>query len=188
VLALSLYFGLIAAACVAGTRGLPEKDGIGNFGQVDEVLYRGAQPDEVAIQSLKRLGVKTIVDLRTGTNMSKREAAAAQANGIVYTNVPFKGTSRPTDEQINRVLALIQTSAGPVFVHCQHGCDRTGTVIACYRIQHDGWSTEVALQEANQYGMSKLERGMRAYVIDFGKRAKPLEFKPKQVEATARFN
>jgi len=183
-LLLSLALLGIPFASPAGERGSPAQDGIGNFGRVNEGLYRGARPDEAAMQSLKRLGVKTIINLRRADEASKMEAPDAQANGITYTNVPFKGTGRPTDEQILKVLSIIQTSRGPVFVHCQHGCDRTGTVIACYRIQHDGWSSEAALAEARRYGMSKLERGMRKYVINFAKKTKPPEFKAKLVDST----
>ena len=56
-----------------------------------------------------------------------------------------------------------------MFIHCLHGCDRTGTIIACYRIQHDGWTSEQALREADQYGMSQWEVGMRNYIKDFEK-------------------
>jgi tyrosine-protein phosphatase SIW14 len=52
-------------------------------------------------------------------------------------------------------------------VHCRRGADRTGTVIACYRITHDGWSNRKALQEATSYGMSWIEFGMQRYVLAF---------------------
>jgi protein tyrosine/serine phosphatase len=55
----------------------------------------------------------------------------------------------------------------PVFVHCRRGKDRTGTVIACYRIQHDGWTNIHALEEAKSHGMSFAERSMRAYILHF---------------------
>jgi protein tyrosine/serine phosphatase len=93
-------------------------------------------------------------------------------NGLVYTNIPMRGLGRPGDDQVIKVLALIETLPSPVFIHCQHGCDRTGTVIACYRIQHDGWLNELALREAETYGISHFERGMRSYILKFPKPAK----------------
>jgi tyrosine-protein phosphatase SIW14 len=162
---------ILTIAGLARGRGLPPQQGINNFGQISPALYRGAQPDEAGILNLKRLGVTTIVNLRLKDDAWKPEAALAQANGITYTNVPLKGMGRPTEDQIATVLAIVQNSPGRVFVHCRYGCDRTGTVIACYRIQHDGWSSAAALTEARRYGMSKFERGMRAYVLDFGKKA-----------------
>lgn len=181
---LTLFVGTIASPAFG--RGLPAQNGIINFGQINEGLYRGAQPDEAALRNLKSLGVKMIINLRMAGDTWKREAIEAQANGIIYTNVPLRGTGRPVNDQVSKALTIIQTAPGPVFVHCQHGCDRTGTIIACYRIRHDGWSSEAALAEARRYGMSKLERSMRAYVVDFGRDPKSAPLKAKQVDLTAR--
>ena len=166
-----LAFGwvFVMAVSAAEHRGLPPQEGIANFGKVNEGLYRGAQPDEPAIKNLKRLGIKTIINLRMTNEASKAEQPMARTNGISYTNVPIHGVGRPADEQVRKVLALIEALPGPVFVHCEHGCDRTGTIIACYRIKHDRWSPDTALREAARYGMSWLERGMRSYVLDFAK-------------------
>ena len=56
-------------------------------------------------------------------------------------------------------FVLLRPGDGPVFIHCRRGKDRTGTVIACYRMQHDGWNNAKAQAEANEFGMSHLERG-----------------------------
>jgi protein tyrosine/serine phosphatase len=168
---LSLAGLVVVLLCFAGDRGLPAQNGILNFGQVNDHLYRGAEPDTAAVQNLAHLGVKTIIDLRIGKEVRAQEAAEAAAAGIFYTNIPFKGLGRPTDAQIAGALSNIEASAGPVFVHCEHGCDRTGTVIACYRIRHDQLSGEAAQTEADHYGMSKLERGMRSFIADFAKSA-----------------
>jgi protein tyrosine/serine phosphatase len=119
------------------------------------------------MQTLKRLGVRSIINLRLTNDVWRPEAAQARALGMAYTNVPMHGMRRPTDESIRRILTLIRTLPGPVFVHCQRGADRTGTVIACYRIQHDHWSSDQAQREADHYGMSKLERDLRKYIVDF---------------------
>jgi protein tyrosine/serine phosphatase len=162
---------LLAAGNVAGARerGLPPSEGIVNFGKVNDSLYRGAQPDALGIRNLKKLGVRTILNLRMTNDVWEAEAAEASANGLIYTNVPMKGFGRPTPEQVAKALAIIETLPSPVFVHCQHGCDRTGTIIACYRIRRDQWSSELALQEAKHYGISKFAWGMRKYIAEFGK-------------------
>jgi protein tyrosine phosphatase (PTP) superfamily phosphohydrolase (DUF442 family) len=166
-----LLFGL--ALCGAGERGLPVQEGILNFGKVDDHVFRGAQPDADGIRNLKRLGIKLIVNLRMPGDIWKDEAAEALANGILYTNIPMSGVGRPNDNDVRRVLLLFETFSAPVFIHCQHGRDRTGTVVACYRIQHDRWPNELALREAERYGISRFEYLMRRYVLDFVRVSKP---------------
>jgi uncharacterized protein (TIGR01244 family) len=162
---------LIVALSAAGERGLPPNEGIRNFGKVSDSLYRGAQPDATGIRNLARVGVKSIINLRMTSDVWQAEAAEALAGGITYTNVPLKGSGRPADAQVTTLLALIETLPAPVFVHCKHGCDRTGTIIACYRIRQGGWPNEAALEEARKYGLSKLEFGMIQYIRDFGRAA-----------------
>jgi uncharacterized protein (TIGR01244 family) len=160
---------LISALPAAGERGLPPREDIRNFGKVNDSLYRGAQPDAAGIRNLARLGIKSIINLRKSNDVWKAETAEARASGITYTNIPLKGLGRPTHEQVATLLALIENLPAPVFVHCQHGCDRTGTIIACYRIRQGGWPNEAALEEARKYGLSKLEHGMIDYILNFGK-------------------
>ena len=162
---------LTVTLCAADERGLPPQHGIGNFGKINDSLYRGAQPNAVGIRNLARFGIKSIINLRLTNDVWQAEAAEARANGITYTNVPLRGLGRPTHAQVTTLLTLIQTLPAPVFVHCEHGCDRTGTVIACYRIRHGGWPNEAALEEARKYGLSRLERGMIDYIREFGKRS-----------------
>lgn len=153
---------------------MPATDAIPNFGVVTSQLYRSAQPDGPALEALARRGVKTIINLQMPDDVDPAEEVFARAHGIQYVSVPFAGFSAPTDEQIARVLDLIERSPGPVLVHCQHGADRTGTVIACYRITRQGWSVDEAMAEAKRYGISPFQRGMQAYI----RRAVPLPVVP----------
>ena len=113
--------------------------GIHNFHQVNAHVYRGAQPDEQGFQYLAKIGVKVVVDLREADVRSQVEQRLVTASGMQYVNVPMTGLNPPTQAEIAQVLRILEDeTGGPVFVHCKRGADRTGTVIAAYRIDHDG--------------------------------------------------
>jgi len=139
-----------------------------NFHQVDSKLYRGAQPKKGDYEEIANLGIKTVVNLRGKGEGVLREEREVRGKGLRYFNVPFERAGRPHDADIERVLSIIKTPEyQPVFVHCKQGADRTGTVIAIYRITHDGWTSEKAKEEANRYGMHMWEVGMKNYIHDF---------------------
>jgi len=140
---------------------------ISNFHQVDTNLFRGAQPAPREFQDLARLGIKTVLDLREESH-ARSERKIVEAAGMRYISIPLNGRTAPSDAQIAQALAVIADSAnGPVFIHCRRGADRTGTVIACYRIAHDQWPNQKALEEAHGFGMSWTEFGMKNYVLHY---------------------
>jgi protein tyrosine/serine phosphatase len=153
-----------------------------NFSKVSDRLYRGAQPTEEGFRKLKELGITTVINLRAEDELGLGEKETVERLGLRYHNVGLPGLSRPTDEQVARVLAIIDASEdGPVFIHCRRGSDRTGTIVAVYRISHEGWTGEKALAEAKRYGLSWAEFGMRRYISDYYER----QSKAKQSAATA---
>jgi len=140
---------------------------ISNFHQVDSHVFRGGQPKAAEFAALAHLGVKTVLDLRE-ENYARGEQKLVEAAGMRFISLPMGGLAAPSDQQIARALAIIEDSVnGPVFVHCRRGADRTGTVIACYRVAHDGWENQRALDEARSLGMSWIERAMRSYVLHY---------------------
>ena len=144
-------------------------DGVGNFMKVNDHVYRGAQPTEEGFQNLAKLGIKTVVDLQAaGDERARDEAKWVKAAGMQYISVPMKGMATPRDEDVAKVLALLEDqTTGPVFVHCHAGADRTGGVIACYRIEHDGWTNKKAFQEAKNMGTTWIHFAIHDYIKDF---------------------
>ncbi len=162
---------LICFASVSVAQNEAEYKELPNFHQVNGNLYRGAQPKHGGIQRLAQLGIKTIINLRGDDNHARDEEAEARAVGLRYFNVPMNNFGHPSEERVNRVLAIINARENqPVFVHCKRGADRTGTIIAIYRIEHNGWTSERAKAEANRYGMAVWQIGMKHYIHDYYKR------------------
>jgi tyrosine-protein phosphatase SIW14 len=142
--------------------------GIENFHQVDEHVYRGAQPTQQGFGYLARIGVKTVIDLREADDRSRAEESAVRSAGIKYVNVPMTGLTPPTEAEITRILAILEdASDGPVFVHCKRGADRTGAVIAAYRIDHEAWDNTRALNEAMANGMSIFQLPRQSFIRNF---------------------
>jgi protein tyrosine/serine phosphatase len=157
---------LLLARLSAGADAAPPH--VRNFGQVNQNLFRGGMPTDDALQELKALGVGLIIDLREEGTERQAEKQKVEQLGIRYAHVPMRALSAPRPAEIQQVLSLIlHESSAKVYVHCLRGKDRTGTVIACYRIQHDGWDNQRALAEAKDYGMSRLEKAMQSFILHF---------------------
>jgi protein tyrosine/serine phosphatase len=78
------------------------------------------------------------------------------------------GMTPPTEAQITKILALLEDGkSGPVFVHCNRGADRTGAVIAAYRIDYDHWNNGRALKEALLFGMSPFQEPRQNFIRKF---------------------
>ena len=139
-----------------------------NFYKVNERLYRGGQPARGGVKKLAELGIKTIINMRGADDQTRSEEKEAKAAGITYFNIPMPGLSRPTHEQVERVMAIINAEENwPVFIHCKRGSDRTGTIVALYRISHDEWTASKAMSEAKDFGLSWMEFGMKDYISDY---------------------
>lgn len=162
---IALFLYLSASAIAADN---PVSEYIRNFGEVNDHLYRGGQPTQRGLEELAARHVDLVIDLREPSADTKLEQEMVEALKMKFLNIPLHDFGAPSNEDMQRVLwLLVNGDSKRIFVHCWRGKDRTGTVIACYRIQHDGWDNRKALQEAHKYGISFTERGMRSYILHF---------------------
>ena len=152
----------------ASAQSQQERKELPNFHKINDRLYRSAQPKADGYKRLAELGIKTVIDLRGAGRRARAEEAQAQAAGLRYFNVPLPAWGRPDDRQIERVLALIDAPENwPVLIHCRRGADRTGLIVACYRISREGWALERARDEARQCGLSWAQWWMKDYISDY---------------------
>jgi arylsulfatase len=138
-----------------------EKPGLPNLHCVSANLYRGAQPTAEGMRTLQEMGIKTVINLR-GFHSDRKEAAGTP---LALEAISFK-TWHPENEDIVRFLRLVTDHPrGPIFVHCQHGADRTGLMIAIYRVAVDGWTKRDAIDEMTKgdFGFHSVWKNLIAY-------------------------
>lgn len=124
--------------------------GVDNFGRVNEHLYRGAQPEPSAYAALKRMGIDTVVKL--DNEVQPDEKRLAETQGLRFVNLPWNGEGLPSHEQVVTFLTLMHDHPDyHVFVHCRVGADRTGVMVALYRMEFDRWTPAQAESEMFQF-------------------------------------
>jgi protein tyrosine/serine phosphatase len=123
-------------------------DGAPNLFKVSDTLYRSAQPSAQGMRNLKALGVKTIINLRSFHS----DRDELKGLDLAYDDFYMKAW-HPEEHEAVRFLQIVADSANaPVLVHCRHGADRTGVMVALYRVAVQGWSKQEAITEMTQGG------------------------------------
>jgi tyrosine-protein phosphatase SIW14 len=153
-----------AAIPAVATSGAPaerlQRLGVPRLGRVTSRLYRGGQPDGRGFAELKALGVGLVVNLRNEPDEIASERALVEARGMRYASIPWRGKEDPKPQQVADFLDLLRASSDEtVFVHCERGAERTGVMIAAYRISAEHWTPAQALHEMEAFGFRGLRFG-----------------------------
>ena len=131
--------------------------GVPNLYRVNGSLYRSAQPTREGVADLDEgvrlvpghTPIKTIVSLRT----VRTDASAGVSPSTVRLEHISVQSWHPEDEDVVRFLRIATDPAmQPVLVHCRRGADRTGTMVAIYRVVVEGWSKPEAIDEMTRGG------------------------------------
>jgi tyrosine-protein phosphatase SIW14 len=147
-------------------------EGVPNFAKFTPTLYRGGQPNGEGFNRLAKMGVNIVVD----TGGSQRDKKLINQLGMRYVSLawhcPF-----PRDEVIARFLKLIKENPDrKIFVHCRLGDDRTGMMIAAFRMSGQGWNAEQAMKEMHAFGFTTAHHlicpGLAGYEKSFPERLK----------------
>jgi len=145
-------------------------EGVPNFGEVTPTLYRGGQPSAEGFGALARMGITIVVD----TGRSRRDERLVESLGMTYVSLPWY-CPFPRDKVFARFMEI--TRANPrkkIFVHCRFGDDRTGMMIAAYRMAEQHWTAKEAMQEMHQFGYRGLHHlfcpGLGRYEKSFPQR------------------
>jgi len=167
--------GVIALSAIDLGLRLAHRSWFLNFGEVVEAkIYRSGELRAGDLEKLvKKYGIKTIVCLKGGENAEIKELA--KKLGLNLIGVQMRANRPPGPETLSLLMKIISGNsfvrkdynwliqdwvgpdqdpvslAPPYLVHCQMGADRTGYLIAIYRICFQGWSTQSARLEMLRY-------------------------------------
>ncbi|GAB4483649.1 MAG: hypothetical protein OHK006_05390 [Thermodesulfovibrionales bacterium] len=115
---------------------------------------------------MKKMGVRTVINLRTGSS----EKQAVEAAGMKSVEVPLSVLKDVDRKTIDSIVDIMKDRANqPVFVHCRLGQDRTGIVIAAYRMKVDGWSLADAEAEMQTFGFNDIWHELKEFIRDYAK-------------------
>lgn len=148
---------------VAAERSAPPRNdipGLSNFAKVSDDVYRGAQPEPLGFAALKKMGIKTIVNLRDFHSDEK----LIKGMGFYYVSIPMIANNIGDAQAVAFLKVIIDPKYKPYFVHCQHGADRTGTMIALYRMYVQEWPRQKVLGELSVYGFHEFFPNLRRYL------------------------
>ena len=117
-------------------------DYLKNFYQVDDELFRSANPDNNGFKELELLNILEVINLRTyHSNVENIKGTTVKQYRVKMDAHHIK------EKDVIKVLRIINARKGKMLVHCKHGSDRTGLIIAMYRIVFQEWSKEEATTE-----------------------------------------
>ena len=99
---------------------------IDNFGRVDHTYYRGAEPPDDQYAALATLGIKTVIDLRSG-DVEADDKRFVERAGMKYAHIPMTTHQPPTPSMVETFLAIVTEPANqPGFVQWRRRGHRTG--------------------------------------------------------------
>jgi protein tyrosine/serine phosphatase len=126
---------------------------LANCFRVSDELYRCEQPSSKDVADLKALGIRSVLNLRE-YHSDSRQLETAGLELLVYRI----DTGEINIDDLAAALRLFREAPKPLMVHCWHGSDRTGSVVAAYRIVYQNWTPAEALDELRNGGFGYHER------------------------------
>ncbi len=143
--------------------------GLPNFGRVSDTFLRGAQPKDAGYAELKKQRVELVVSFREHPGQIAAERRAVEALGMRFVSIPWPPMNAPRNAQVAEFLELLRANPGKkIFAHCRRGAERTGVMVAAYRMASEKWTPQQALDEMETFGFRgfwfrRLKKYVRAF-------------------------
>jgi len=140
----ALIFCLFACSFLLFSQNAVKIDNLGlkNLYQVDNGIFRSEQPDNQAFINLEKYGISEVLSLRFWHSDIEK---AAKTHLILY-RIPMRA-EKIKESDVVQALKIIKNRKGNILIHCKHGSDRTGVIVAMYRIVFQNWTKEKAIEE-----------------------------------------
>jgi hypothetical protein len=143
-----------------------DHEGLTRFDRVDGDVYRGSQPH--GVRQLQALvndhKIKTVIKLNAGSEPT--------VPGVGLIHYPLNAWKTPSADKVKKILDDIDGAKKPVFIHCSQGEDRTGLIVALYRVRH-GMTPEAAYTDMVAHGFHPYPGVWKAWVREAGWKAGP---------------
>jgi tyrosine-protein phosphatase SIW14 len=141
-----------------------------HFAEIEPGVYRSGLIPEAAAPLLEELGVKTVINFDNLEERARKEAAHLKLFGIYTVWMPWSGWGDPSTEEVDKFLSLMKTpDLRPIWIHCKRGSERTGTMMAIWRID-SGWPVEKAYQEMRKFEYRRFFQGhLKRYVYRYAR-------------------
>lgn len=154
IIVLSVAVGLVIWNSGLQDRLLPKRWGVVEEG----MIYRSGRLPPFLLKTMaRRHQIRWIVDLTFPDPVQDTERKIARELGIEYLNYPLYGSGIGKVWNYAHALAVMVSAKKehkPLLVHCSAGTQRTGGVVAAYRMLIEQKPPAVAYAELIQYGWS----------------------------------
>jgi protein tyrosine/serine phosphatase len=166
-----MRFATLAAGIVCLAAAAPSRAELAVV-EVVPGIYRGPAPETPAdFRKLRDLGVRTVLDVRKFRRRRMDETCrSARAYGMNYLRLPVAFRPQRDGSAERALRALVNSCRHPIYLHCELGRDRSGLVVALYRVRCQGWSLQAAYCEMKRLGFSDRLPGLERYFWDYARR------------------
>ncbi|NLP57278.1 dual specificity protein phosphatase family protein [Lutibacter sp. B1] len=124
-----------------------------NLYKLNDFLYRSEQPSKKGMQEIENADIKTVLNLRK----KNKDLKKSKNTQLKLMHFPIK-TSKFSNNDIFESLKIIKEAEKPILIHCWYGSDRTGVIVAAYRMVFENWPKDKAIAEFTdkRFGYHKL--------------------------------
>jgi protein tyrosine phosphatase (PTP) superfamily phosphohydrolase (DUF442 family) len=126
-----------------------------NRHKLGATAWRSAQPAPYQISRMRRMGVKTIINLRGARQCGsyRLEQMACERAGIRLVDFQLRSRAAPTKAELLGARDVLQSIEYPILLHCKSGADRAGLMSALYMIVRENLPVADAKEQLSlKYG------------------------------------